>query len=116
MTSKTPLMIASTSCRTSLSVISIAMSSISSSSGSSSGASEMLRLQLELFDEISGTTGALRGKSSHATGAEMLHTELENGTISMLDMLASFRAFIDERNARLRCVNSDINRNNCQEL
>jgi hypothetical protein len=86
------------------------------SSGSSSGASEMLRLQLELFDEISGTTGALRGKSSHATGAEMLHTELENGTISMLDMLASFRAFIDERNARLRCVNSDINRNNCQEL
>jgi hypothetical protein len=86
------------------------------SSGSSSGASEMLRLQLELFDEISGTTGALRGKSSHATGAEMLHTELENGTISMLDMLATFRAFIDERNARLRCVNSDINRNNSQEL
>lgn len=71
------------------------------SHGASSGASDMLRLQLQLFDEISGTSGAIRGKTTNAAGAEMLHTELEMGTISLLDLLASFRAFVRERDERL---------------
>lgn len=72
------------------------------SQGASAGASEMLRLQLQLFDEISGTSGAIRGKTTNAAGAEMLQTELEIGTISLLDLLASFRAFVRERNRRLK--------------
>lgn len=69
--------------------------------GTSVGATEMLKLQLQLFDEISGTTGAMKGKSSGASGAEMLRTELENGTISLLDILASFRGFVSDRNKKL---------------
>ena len=69
--------------------------------GNGAGATEMLRLQLQLFEQISGATGAMRGRSSSATGEGMLRTELENAMVSMLDLLASFRAFVLERDARL---------------
>lgn len=68
------------------------------SSGTSVGAAEMLKVQLQLFDEISGASGAIRGKSSSAQGEQMLRTELETGTISLLDIFATFREFINRRN------------------
>lgn len=71
------------------------------SPGASSGASDMLRIQLQLFDEISGTSGAIRGKTSNASGVGMLEAELENGTVSLLDILASYKAFVAERNERM---------------
>ena len=71
------------------------------SPGASAGASDMLRIQLQLFDEISGTSGAIRGKTSNASGVGMLEAELENGTISLLDLLASFKAFVEERDDKM---------------
>lgn len=71
------------------------------SPGASTGASDMLRIQLQLFDEISGTSGAIRGKTSNASGVGMLEAELENGTVSLLDLLASFKAFVEERDDRM---------------
>lgn len=68
-----------------------------SASGSSSGATELLRMQLELFDEISGATGAFRGRSDTAAGEGMLRAEMENSLISMLDILNSFHEFIRSR-------------------
>lgn len=61
------------------------------------GAADMLKMQLQLFDEISGATGALRGRSASATGEGMLRAELENATVSMLDVLAAFRSFVLRR-------------------
>ena len=61
----------------------------------------MLRIQLQLFDEISGTSGAIRGKTSNASGVGMLEAELENGTVSLLDLLASFKAFVEERDDKM---------------
>lgn len=65
------------------------------------GATDMLKTQLQLFDEISGSTGAMRGSSSRAQGEGMFLAELENATISLLDLLASFSAFISQRNKLL---------------
>ncbi len=74
------------------------------SPATATGATEMLKLQLQLFDEISGTSGALRGKASDASGVQMLRTEIENGLISMLDILAAFKAFVDARNHLLSTI------------
>lgn len=70
---------------------------VTTGSGSGAGATDMLKMQLSLFDEISGSTSALRGRSHSATGEGMLRAELENATISMLDLLAAFRNFIIKR-------------------
>lgn len=74
---------------------------VSASGSAGAGATEMLRMQLQLFDEISGATGALRGKSPSAQGEGMLRTELENALVSMLDILASFRGFVLDRDKRM---------------
>lgn len=76
---------------------------VNGNSNAGAGATEMLKMQLQLFDEISGATGAMSGKSSSATGEGMLRAELENATISMLDVLAAFRSFIMRRD---RVLNS----------
>lgn len=75
---------------------------VHSNGATGSGATEMLKMQLQLFDEISGATGALRGKPSAATGEGMLRAELENSTISMLDVLAAFRQFVIRRDELLK--------------
>lgn len=64
------------------------------------GATEMLKMQLQLFEQISGATGALSGKSTSAQGEGMLRTELENAMVSMLDILATFRSFVLFRDKR----------------
>ena len=76
-----------------------------SSSGNSPGATEMLKLQMQLFDEISGNTATVNGKST-AQGAEMLKTELEIENIAMLDIFTSYRDFIKHRNAALQQINN----------
>lgn len=77
-----------------------------STGGVHGGADRMLDLQLRLFDEISGAGGAIRGRSSTAQGAEMLRQELEAGTISMLDLLATFSAFAARRDEMI-FINQD---------
>ncbi len=67
--------------------------------GTSAGASEMLRLQLQLFDEISGTSGAMRGNAGSVRGAELLKAETESATTCVLDILASFGNFTARRDA-----------------
>lgn len=68
-------------------------------SGTVSGAAEMLQTQLRLFDEISGTSASSRGSGSTAKGAEMMAKELEQATVSIYDLLASFRDFTERRDA-----------------
>ena len=81
-----------------------------SSSGNSPGATEMLKLQMQLFDEISGNSTTINGRSS-AQGAEMLRTELEIENISMLDIFCSYRDFIKHRNMKIKQLKSKTDNN-----
>ena len=67
------------------------------SGGTSAGASEMLKMQLDLFGKISGTAFAGDGKGVNANSADMLRRQMENEMVSLLDILASFQAFIGYR-------------------
>lgn len=56
----------------------------------------------------------MRGRSSTAQGEGMLRAEMENALVSMLDILATFRAYVMERDERLdkknvKPVNEDGN-------
>lgn len=70
-----------------------------SNAGNSAGATELLRTQLQLFDEISGATSAFRGRISANAGEGLLRAEMENALISMLDILNTFQEFINSRDA-----------------
>lgn len=89
---------------------------VSASGAGGAQATEMLKMQLQLFEEISGATGAVRGRSSTAQGEGMLRAEMENALVSMLDILATFRAYVMERDERLdkknvKPVNKEIDGN-----
>lgn len=59
------------------------------------GITELLNLQLKFFEEISGINGALQGKPGYAgTSAAKYNQETQNATLSLLDMLESFSAFV----------------------
>lgn len=70
-------------------------------SGTSAGAAHLLKIQLDMFDEISGSTSGTRGGQSHAAGAEMLRQEFEQATVAIYDLMQSFDSFIARRNSRL---------------
>lgn len=65
--------------------------------GSLAGAVDMLKTQLQMFDDITGTTRASRGGVSEANSADMMRRETENAIISMLDILSCFEAFTARR-------------------
>lgn len=69
--------------------------------GTQTGASEMLRMQLDLFDEIAGVSSTLRGSRSAGAGADTLRLELEQSTIAMLDLLKVFDKFRADRDAMI---------------
>lgn len=59
------------------------------------GISDLLSLQLKLFEEISGVTGALQGKPGYSgQSAALYNQQTQNAMISMLDLLDSFSVFI----------------------
>lgn len=66
-------------------------------SANSSGATELLRTQLEIFDEIAGATASFRGRSAGSYGEGVLRAEMENALTSMLDILNTFHEFIKQR-------------------
>lgn len=77
-----------------------------STAGNSSGATDLLRTQLQLFDEISGATATSRSRLSPNSGEGLLRAELENALISMLDILNSFHEFIRARDNKCADVSS----------
>lgn len=59
------------------------------------GITELLNLQLKFFEDISGVNGALQGKPGFSgQSATMYNQQVQNGTMSLLDMLESFSGFI----------------------
>lgn len=59
------------------------------------GITELLNLQLKFFEDISGVNGALQGKPGFSgQSASMYNQQVQNSTMSLLDMLECFSYFI----------------------
>lgn len=62
------------------------------------GAYELLSLEMKLFEEISGVSGALQGKqTSGITGARLYEKQSENAMISLYDIYETFASFTTQR-------------------
>ena len=69
------------------------------------GAYEMLQIQMKLFEDISGVTGALQGKlSSSVVGADTFRQQIDNATIALGDIFETFNAFRSTRNSKLKNI------------
>lgn len=70
-----------------------------------SGAAEMLETQIRLFEDVSGVSSALMGKSvSAAVGHERYESEVRNSAVSINDLLSTYRDFINLRDRLLLSV------------
>lgn len=78
------------------------------SHGGDIGAYDMLDLEMKLFRDISGVSEALSGHgNSGAKGNSMYENQVHNATISLADILETFRGFIEWRD-RMMKENLDI--------
>ncbi len=69
-----------------------------------SGATELLATQLRMFEDVSGVSNALMGRSSSGNiGAEHYEGEVKNAIIAIADLLETFCNFITTRNTSLKC-------------
>lgn len=63
------------------------------------GARDMLQTQIRLFEEVSGVSDALMGKSvSAAIGAQRYESEVRNAAASISDLMETYRDFLTTRN------------------
>lgn len=59
------------------------------------GITELLQLQLKMFEDISGVNGALQGKPGYAgTSGTLYAQQTQNATMSLLDLLDTFSDFV----------------------
>ena len=59
------------------------------------GIAELLNMQLKVFEDISGVTGALQGKPGYSgESASHYNQQTENATKSLLDLLECFSCFV----------------------
>ena len=67
---------------------------------SDTGAYQLLRLQLKLFEDISGVGAALLGRSDvSARGADMLDSQIRMASMALTDIYDTFGAFTEARDA-----------------
>lgn len=65
------------------------------------GAFELLSLEMKLFEDVSGVSGALMGKNaSPATGSALYESQVKNATIALADIFESFNNFRTARNEK----------------
>lgn len=58
------------------------------------GAYELLSLQMKLFEDISGVSGALQGKTANVgTAAQLYDRQTENASIALADIFETFNSF-----------------------
>lgn len=59
------------------------------------GITELLQMQLKMFEDISGVNGALQGKPGYSSTSGTLYAQqTQNATMSLLDLLDSFSDFV----------------------
>lgn len=58
------------------------------------GAFELLSLEMKLFEDVSGVSGALMGKeTSPSTGSALYESQIKNATIALADIFETFNHF-----------------------
>lgn len=61
------------------------------------GISELLNMQLKMIEDITGVNGALQGKPGYSgMSASLYNQQAQNSTMSLLDILDTFSAFVRE--------------------
>lgn len=77
-----------------------------SSKSTNIGIWEMLQLQINLMEEITGVQGSLQGKSGFAgQSAAMYNMQQQNAATSMMDLLESFSSFeLDMANKKVKNI------------
>lgn len=71
--------------------------------GGDAGAHALLSLEMKLFEQISGVSSALSGRTTGGINGKGLNDSLvENATIALLDIFETFGSFRAERDAKLR--------------
>lgn len=69
------------------------------SGGQDAGASRLLELQMQMFNQISGVSEAMKGQSSQgASSTSMFDAQVQRSALALLDMLDSFNDFRAARN------------------
>lgn len=69
------------------------------------GARDMLKTQIQLFEDVSGVTDTLMGKTvSGAIGVERYNTELRNASVAVADLLRTYADFILTRDSLVRAL------------
>lgn len=69
--------------------------------GSNIGAYQMIELQMKLFEEISGVSGALQGKDPAVNSANVYQMQSENANIALSDVYETFQAFRRQRDKKI---------------
>lgn len=65
------------------------------------GAYELLALEMKLFEEVSGVTGALRGNGGSMTSAQLYEAQIRNASATLADLYAAFSNMRRQRNRRI---------------
>ena len=61
------------------------------------GIKDLLQTQLNFFEDISGVAGVLQGKrDNNSNNASLFAYQTNNATLSLLDILETFRSFVEE--------------------
>lgn len=68
------------------------------------GAYQMIELQMRLFEEISGVSGALQGKNPTMNSANLYQAQTENANIALSDVFDTFQAFRRQRDRKMRSL------------
>ena len=69
------------------------------------GAKDLLRLEMQLFHDVSGVGDVLMGRDpGGGAGAERYAAQVENATIAIRDLMDTFLSFLRKRDKRLRIM------------
>ncbi len=71
------------------------------SNGTNMGAYQLLELQMKLFEEISGVSGAYQGKDATSNSASIYQMQSENANIALSDVFDTFEAFRRQRDRKI---------------
>lgn len=70
--------------------------------GDNAGAYQLLNLQMEMFQQISGVSGALQGRVTDGrTSAALYDSQVRHSAVAILDLLQTFHAFRAARNVKV---------------
>ena len=69
--------------------------------GTNIGAYQMIELQMKLFEEISGVSGALQGRDPAVDSANAYQLQSENANIALSDVYDTFEAFRRQRDRKM---------------